>query len=77
MNIIENKAKTSISAQIKKHRSAQHQKAKWAIFTYGAKETESLKDTQIKEVFRTINIIQNIVKPRLQVDRYKKMVYTK
>jgi hypothetical protein len=40
-------------------------------------ETESLKGTQIKEVFWAINAIQNIVKPHPQMARYKKMVYTK
>jgi general stress protein 26 len=49
---------------LKKHKhnkntSLQHQKAKWAIFTYSRKETKKItklfKEAQIKVAFRTRN----------------------
>jgi hypothetical protein len=65
----------------KKNTSPQHQTIKWAMFTYYGNVrkdiTELFKETNIKIVFRTKNTIQNLVKPRLQRDEYKKVAHIK
>jgi hypothetical protein len=52
----------------------QHQKPKWAVFTYSGKETRRitklLKDTKIKIAFRMRNTKQYIVRQHPQKDRY-------
>jgi hypothetical protein len=49
-------------------------KKKWVTFTYSGKEvrriTKLLRDIRIKVAFRTRNTIQNILKPRSQIDKY-------
>jgi hypothetical protein len=55
---------------------SQHQKTKWVTFTYNSKEvrgiTKLFRDTKIKVAFRTQNTIQNILRPRPQVDKYSR-----
>jgi hypothetical protein len=52
----------------------QHQKPKWATFTYSGKETRKItklfKNTKIKIAFRIRNTIQNIVRQHVQKDKY-------
>jgi hypothetical protein len=52
----------------------QHQKPKWATFTYIGKETRKItklfKDTKIEIAFRTRNTIQNIVRQHPQKVKY-------
>jgi hypothetical protein len=47
---------------------------KWATFTYSGKEvriiTKLFQDTRIKIAFHTQNMIQNILKPHEQTDKY-------
>jgi hypothetical protein len=58
-----------------KNADPQHQKTKWATFTYSGKAkkiTKLFKETQINVAFRTRNTIQYIVKPHSAIDVRKK-----
>jgi hypothetical protein len=71
--------------QIKKHHNSheqntnidpQHQKTKWATFTYNGKETRKItkffKEAQIKIACRTRNTIESILKLHPKTGKYEK-----
>jgi hypothetical protein len=53
-----------------------NQKTKWATFTYSRKTTRKItklfKETQIKIAYRTLNIIENILKLHPKIGKYEK-----
>jgi hypothetical protein len=55
---------------------SQNHKTKWATFTYSGKEvkkvTNLFRDTNIKFTFRTRNTIQDILRPRPQIDKHNR-----
>jgi hypothetical protein len=59
----------------------EHRKTKWATFTYSGKETRKItklfKDTQIKIVLKTRNVIQNILKNIREKTNTASVAYTK
>ncbi|PNF33207.1 hypothetical protein B7P43_G11691 [Cryptotermes secundus] len=56
--------------------NSQNQKSKWRTLTYSGKEVRKIKrlfrDTKIKLAFSTQNTIQNILKPKSQMDKYNR-----
>jgi hypothetical protein len=57
------------------HAELHHQK-KWVTFTYSGKEVRGivklLRNTKVKVAFRTQNTIQNILKPKSQIEKYSR-----
>jgi hypothetical protein len=55
---------------------SQNHKRKWTTFAYSGKEvrkvTNLVEDTNIKVAFCTRNTIQDILRPRPQIDKYNR-----
>jgi hypothetical protein len=69
---------TKLSTKMNKQNNLKNQekegKTKWVTFTYIGKETRKITNifwnTTVKVAFRTKNNIQQILKPKLQRDKY-------